>query len=437
MVQTVDKFLERVFPEKECLITGLLYKRDLVCFAGRRRNGKTTFVCDIAVALISDAPSFLEYPIDADGARVLVFFLEDDSREIQDKLRKLLANVPKEKHSRLALYTRQDFFEADIRIDVNNKKFRDFIEQTIRLHKPDLIVFDNLAHMVGSAYNDATIIHTAMNFAYEWAFKSNAAIIIAAHPRKPGGDNDQMPSDLLRVNPDAFFDTVMGSSQFVNSTGSLWGLQRCFDTNQTIFCGGAQRSQGTGYLLLSIEKNDDDWFEVSDDVNEQYRLVINTVKREEAWAALPDSFKYLDAEKLLAAANCMKKSTFGYFFSALKQSGLITLVAGSGSLWMKASAVTTRLTRLQENDDLHDEKVWRQEQADSLKNADAARLKKLIQQHDTATHEELGKLAGMSTVRVRSVIDACGIRKSNGKWAVVETGGQMAFLTGVKGAYEG
>jgi hypothetical protein len=45
-----EDFLARTFPPKEPLATGLLNRRGLITLGARRRNGKTTFVTDLAVA---------------------------------------------------------------------------------------------------------------------------------------------------------------------------------------------------------------------------------------------------------------------------------------------------------------------------------------------------------------------------------------------------
>ena len=62
--------------------------------------------------------------------------------------------------------------------------------------------------------------------------------MFAAHPRNRG-QNALQP---LAKDRDAFFEQVMGSSHLINSTGSLWGLEREGDT--TVFVGGRQRANG-------------------------------------------------------------------------------------------------------------------------------------------------------------------------------------------------
>jgi len=113
-VQTAEAFLKREFPPKEPLVEGLLYRRDIVAFAGRRRHGKTTFLLSLATALITPQVEFLGYPISG-GKRVVAFFLEDDAREIQDKLKSV---KDCSYGGRLAIHTRDDFFRNGIPLDI-------------------------------------------------------------------------------------------------------------------------------------------------------------------------------------------------------------------------------------------------------------------------------------------------------------------------------
>src|SRR5262245_45200293 len=87
--QTLNVFLNRGVVSKRPLINSLLYSRDLVAFGARRRNGKTTFLMDLALAGALGEP-FLGYEIHK-PFRTLLLLLEDDPTELQDTLRKQLA----------------------------------------------------------------------------------------------------------------------------------------------------------------------------------------------------------------------------------------------------------------------------------------------------------------------------------------------------------
>jgi len=90
----------------------------------------------------------------------------------------------------------------------------------------------------------------------------------------------------------------MGSSHFVNSCGSLWGIERNIQTNRTDFLGGTQRLTGEQSLAV-LEKGDDGRLRlVTDDWEESRFLVLNKDARRAAWELLPQGrFSYSKAER--------------------------------------------------------------------------------------------------------------------------------------------
>jgi hypothetical protein len=152
-VQTVEKFLARTIAPKEPLIEGLLYRRDIAAFVGRRRHGKTSILTSLATALALPEAEFLGYKIPR-SYRVLTLLLEDDAGELQERFQLLMGRRSAE--GRLAIYTREDFQSEGIALtlDPNLPNFRTRIQAICAGHRPDLIIFDNLAHLIGAAYND-------------------------------------------------------------------------------------------------------------------------------------------------------------------------------------------------------------------------------------------------------------------------------------------
>jgi len=133
---------------------------------------------------------------------------------------------------------------------------------------------------------------------------------VAAHPRKqpPAIKGKQPVVPPLRENSEAFFNEIMGSSHFVNSFGSLWGLQRNVDTNFTDFLGGTQRLTGT-YNLTSLEMCEDGWFQIVSDCKVNLKLATGTSQRNKAWNLLPEGeFKFVEAREAVQAA--LKRTSF-------------------------------------------------------------------------------------------------------------------------------
>jgi len=321
---TTEEFLKLELPPKEPLIKDLLHRRDLVTFAGRRRHGKTTFLVNLCVATASQK-ELLGYKI-PEPRRSLMLLLEDDPRELQDKV----ARVTNERDTegRIRIVTREDFYEAQIPIDIKKSRFKEVVQMMAKEHNPDLIVIDNLAHVIGARYNDPELIQLLMVEVYKWAKNFDSAVILAAHPRK----EDINHPVRLDKEPEGFFETVMGSSHLVNSTGSLWGLQRCDSEGYSVFLGGRQRGDGQQGFTL-IEKGDDDWYRVLPDTTHALELVNHTRPRKKAWDLLPETFGYREGEEAVREA-LSSSSSFHSWHLDLKRNGLIVL---AGKKWKKAA----------------------------------------------------------------------------------------------------
>jgi hypothetical protein len=344
-VQNFDSFMQRKFPPKIALVEGVLHKRDIISLTGRRRHGKTTLLSNLAAAGASGRGEYLGYRIPLPFTSVF-FYLEDDGGEIQNKM----ANIRKEVQispTRFHLYIRQDFYEAKIPIDAANVKFRQVVLARVEAAKQesgsvDLIVFDNLGMLIGADYLNAKAIHALMDFSWMLTQNYDAAVLIAAHPKK-GNKLDAGGNPIsLRNDPEKFFEEAMGSSHFINSTGSLWGIERDRKNGRTDILLGAQRAADTESFTL-VEKNDNDWLEQVDDQAVALETVVNTKPRKQAWDLLPDdrSFSYLEAKQLVKPA--MKSSgSFNPWFSDLRRVKLILEMPENGQVrYRKAKAGVT------------------------------------------------------------------------------------------------
>lgn len=281
----------------------------------------------MAAALAVPLPSFLGYDI-PEARRSLLFILEDDPGEYQEKLRRVIG--PRDTGGRIEIVNRGDFYHSKIPIDIREQKFREAVRDRATQHRPDLIVFDNLAQIIGAEYNDSKRVHELMSFCYELTQRYNAAIILAAHPKKEDPKN---PINLSQ-NPDGFFESIMGSSHFINSTGNLWGIQRNDAFGETVFLGGRQRGdgqQGASHLTMT----DDGWFELLDDAQQNLKFVLNTIPRLKAWKLLPDppaTFGYREGEALVRSA--IASGTYAAWIKDCRRLGVV-IDASDGKLSKK------------------------------------------------------------------------------------------------------
>jgi hypothetical protein len=327
-MSTLREFLGKSLPKKEPLVEGLIYRRDNCTLVGRRRHGKTTLASNLVLALTLPKPDLFGYVI-PEARRVAIFYLEDDPSELQEKLNLQRGNG--DTADRLHLFTKEDVFAAGARTSAADAKFREYVLEKCGEARPDLIVFDNLSHLLEGDYNNAKRVHELMMFTYKLNQKFNSAVLFLAHPRKQNAEFKVHLTD----DPEQFFEEVLGSSHSINSTGTLWGLQRGDDV--TYFVGGAQRYAGTqGATALEYDK-DTGWFEAQDNFTLNLPLVVNTEKRRNTWTAFPGTFTYSEARN--AAKPYLKsEGSFTPFWNELKQKKLI--VSGDAEHYQKADTVS-------------------------------------------------------------------------------------------------
>ena len=312
-MSTLGDFLNKPLPKKEPFVEGLVYRRDNCTLVARRRNGKTTLISNLALALTLPKPEFLGYQV-PEARRVAIFYLEDDPSELQEKLK--LETGAGDTADRMHLFTKEDVFDAGARTSAADEKFRTYVTDMCGQAKPDLIVFDNLSHLLGGDYNNARRVHQLVTFTYLLNKKFDAAVFFLAHPRKQSAEF----TVKLTEDPEQFFEEVLGSSHIINSTGNLWGIQR--DHDQTYFVGGAQRYTGEqGATALEYNK-DTGWFGVKDDFDLNLPLVVNSEKRRNAWGAFPDTFTFSDARNA-ARQHLKSEGSFTPFWNELKRKRLI------------------------------------------------------------------------------------------------------------------
>jgi hypothetical protein len=336
-VQTLESFLDRSFQPKEDLITGLLNRRDMVALVGRRRHGKTTFVANLALSVTLPHTNFLGYTI-TKPLKVLILYLEDDAGEVQIRLKRMSkGELPGE---RLALYTREDFLQAKIPISGTNPQFQKFVIDVCAAHRPDIIILDNLAHLVGADYNSSTRIHELSQFLFRLTADFNAAVIVAAHPRKR--DKKGNGTALPRDDQEGFFEETMGSSHFVNSCGSLWGIERDLANDHTDFLGGTQRFNGQ-QNLMTLDKDDDDWLRVLSNLEVNLPLALNSPGRIKAWELLPDEpFSYTEGERAVKSALKSSSSFHGWLQHCLR----LGLIIRDGDHYRKAAGTQSGIVEV-------------------------------------------------------------------------------------------
>jgi RecA-family ATPase len=323
--QTLEDFMGRKFPPKEALIEGVLFKRDLISLIGRRRHGKTTLVGNIALAGADRLQGdYLGFSIPKPFTTV-AFLLEDDAAELQTKLRTMQQGRDVDP-SRFHLYTRHDLRERKIPKNVKDQCFCNFVHAACGTANPDLVILDNLGMLIGGAYMKPEEINALIELAIGLTERHDCAVLISAHPKKMG---DEIFS--LAQSPERFFEQAMGSSHFINSTGSMWGIERDANKERATLLLGSQRVTGTHQFTM-VEKNDMDWFERIDDIILAAEAALNTDMRRKAFNTLPvGTFTYTQAMEAVRSVGVMKsKGSFNPWWGELRRLGLVKSEGNDG-----------------------------------------------------------------------------------------------------------
>jgi hypothetical protein len=279
-------FYQRKLPAKEPLVEGILFRRDIIGFIGRRRDGKTSLALNLGLRLAGGTSQFLGYQVPC-PKRVLMIYLEDDPAEIQNRLHEMTGGCLDE---RLIIQTREDFDKLMIRVDERSNAFMEAVRRICDCAKPDLIVIDNVAHCLAGDFNNPKAVHSLVIFARDLTQTYNAAVMMPAHPRKRSQEAKSLPVKLRR-DPHLFFEEVLGSSHFINNCGSLWGIERNRETETSDFVAGSQRVTGDDSVAV-LRMDDAKWFHVLDDKEQNLELLLKTDKRRAAWARLPEHFTF-------------------------------------------------------------------------------------------------------------------------------------------------
>lgn len=326
-------FLETKFPETETFIEGMLYRRDLVAIQGRRREGKTTLIMQLALSLTVDpSVAFLGKKV-IGPRRVLAYLLEDDAKQLQDRFRRMLTSNEDQDdqwkeflndEGRLLVRTKEDFLQAGIQRNALSKEFQQAVEDDCASFRPDAVIFDNLGILIGADYTEHTKIADYTRFIEVLSNKYDCAVLTATHLRKLDRNK---PTNIVK-DGDGFFEEAMGSSHFMNSCGSMWGLQKSKEEDgTTYFRGGAQRRHGFSQLIPLHLKHD--WFEQADDFLASFELVVRTDKRKRAWAGLPSQFTF--TQGATAVRGVMSEKAFANFWVELKNLRLILPFDSTGT----------------------------------------------------------------------------------------------------------
>lgn len=327
-MRLVEEILQSPPKEKEILIDGLMAKGDLVAFGGRRKNGKTTLLFNLAFALASGQKDFLGFKISR-AAKVLFVLLEDPEANVRSKLEQYYPLMPT--NERLGIIDKGVLKADSIRnISVDDPIFASYIKSRVQRFTPDVLIIDNLSHLVRGQYNAPEMVDKAVVLAQELG-QEGCSVIVAMHPRKKSPDDED---NKIIVDTEGFFEDLMGSSHFINSADCLWGIKlKDKDSRTSNFVGGMQRFTGEEHHVI-VELDDDDMVRLVEDMRERELFLLNTKRRKLAWQELGSGpWTAADAQKLVKQFS--RQAFYGWWNDLVRQQ-LVILADETGENWRKA-----------------------------------------------------------------------------------------------------
>lgn len=318
---TIEELVNSPLQEKEILVEGILGKGDLVCFAGRRKNGKTTLLFNLAFSL-AEGKEFLGHKINR-PCKTILCLLEDSEENCKKKAEGLIGW--KNPQERVGIINSGILARAGVRqATAENVGFVSYLRRKVEEFKPDLLILDNISKLVRGNYNDAGVVDKVVGLVQDLALDYGCAVILAAHMRKINPLESRSSKEKILLASEEFFEDVMGSSHLTNSVDCLWGiLARNKEDRTSYFLGGMQRYTGEEHLS-TLELGEDENFHLVGDRKERELLLLNTSKRRAGWKELGDGeFSLEEAKERVKSLN---KSAFWGWWKELVRMELVEQV---------------------------------------------------------------------------------------------------------------
>lgn len=168
----------------EWLIAGYIPRYQITTLAGEGGAGKTTIWCDIAAAVSSGNPCFLEREIPEEFCKSepgkVLFFSSEDSFEYTLKGRLVKSGANLKNISSISL--KDDRF-SEIKFNSN------FLERLIEYHRPKLVIFDPIQSFVPAdiQMGQRNAMRTCLNPLIGLGEKYGTTFLVIVHANKQSG----------------------------------------------------------------------------------------------------------------------------------------------------------------------------------------------------------------------------------------------------------
>jgi AAA domain len=183
-------------PEEESprswLIEGLWSAAAVGIVCGNPKSGKTWIGLDMAVSVATGTPCLGRYKILEPG-RALVYLAEDSLPALRDRI----SSIGRSRGIQLAGMDLHVITVPRLRLDAREDRTR--LMETVRHHRPRLLLLDPLVRLHGVNENDAQEISELLSFLRDLQRSFDVAVVLVHHARKGGS---QVGGQALRGSGD-------------------------------------------------------------------------------------------------------------------------------------------------------------------------------------------------------------------------------------------
>jgi hypothetical protein len=176
-------------PQTQWLIEGLWSEQAVGILGGEPKCCKSFLALDVALSVASGAACLRQFPVRRSGS-VLLFPAEDSLAVVRQRLEGIaaVAQVP------FASLAVQVITAPSLRLDTPKDRLR--LADTVRQHRPVLLILDPLIRLHRLDENDATQIAALLSYLRELQRQFQLAVMLVHHARKDS--HSSRPGQALR-----------------------------------------------------------------------------------------------------------------------------------------------------------------------------------------------------------------------------------------------
>jgi len=169
---TGEELLSREEEEMPTLMNPVLPVKGLVAIAGASDSGKSSFLRQLAVAIVTEKESFLDFKLEPEHKSVLYYSTEDDDNAVSILLKKMKDTIDDTSKMKNLRYI---FHQNDVFAELNRE---------LKKQKADVVIIDAFADLFPGNMNATNEVRNFLNKFVKLVNKHNCLMIILHHTGK-------------------------------------------------------------------------------------------------------------------------------------------------------------------------------------------------------------------------------------------------------------